>query len=56
MQDSIVTSNLLYAKNPSQAGTSYRWAYSLKGDNVATGFVNKNGEVTGWSDYLIKLE
>lgn len=56
VQDSIVTSNRLYAKNPSQAGSSYRWAYSFKGDTVATGFVNKNGEFAGWSDYLIKLE
>jgi len=54
-QDSIITSNLLYAKNPSQEGKSYKWAYSFRGDTVVTGFVKENGAVS-WSDYLIKLE
>jgi hypothetical protein len=58
MQDSIVTSKLLFDKNPSYQGTSYRWAYSfkVKEDRLAAGFVNENGEVRGWSDYLIKME
>ncbi len=56
IQDSIVTSKLLYAKNPSRVGTSYRWAYKFRGDTIATGFVIENGEVTNWSDYSIRLE
>ena len=58
MQDSIVTSKLLFDKNPSNQGASYRWAYSfkVKEDTLAAGFVNENGEVRGWSDYLIKME
>ncbi len=56
MQGSIVTSNLLYAKNPSAVGTSYRWSYSFTGDTIATGFVNEDDKVTNWSDYSIRLE
>ena len=44
MQDSIVTCNLLFGKEPSANGT-FRFTYSFMGDTMVGNILNKNNQV-----------
>jgi len=56
LQDSIVTCNLMFARNRAYVGTSFQWTYSVKGDTIVSSLLNENGEVIGTPDYNIRLE
>jgi len=47
IQDSIVTCTSLYNSNPAGVGTSFRWTYTIDGDNYTFNILGDNGEVIG---------
>ena len=46
MQDSIVTCTILYDSNPAMVGTSFRYTYTLNGNNFTYNVLGDNGEIT----------
>ena len=50
IQDSIVTCTNKYAKNPQSVGDTWRWQYSVSGDELHWKVMDDNGKVTGEGD------
>lgn len=55
LQDSIITCNILFDKNPAAIGTSFRFKYKTDGDKIISYILGPNDEVVGTSS-SIRLE
>ncbi len=47
MQDSVITCNILFDKDPAGIGTSFRFKYSTDGDKFISYILGENDEVIG---------
>lgn len=47
IQDSIITCNILFDKNPAAIGTSFRFKYKTEGDKFISYVLGSNDEVVG---------
>ena len=47
LQDSVITCNILFDKNPSAIGTSFRFKYNIEGERFNSFVLGPNDEVVG---------